>query len=40
MPYSFKVTAKQNIGGNKGIPKAECTMRGNRNFLTANQDNP
>ena len=31
MPYSFKVTAKQNIGGYKGIPKGlsvQCVETG------------
>ena len=31
MPYSFKVTAKQNIGGNKGISKGlsvQCVETG------------
>lgn len=31
MPYAFKVTAKQNIGGSKGIPKGlsvQCVEQG------------
>ena len=46
MSYAFKVTAKQNIGGSKGIPKGlsvQCVEQGVsspqiKNILEANKN--